>query len=270
MADQNFESGGEERAWDEYDWERFLQQQDRKTEKYMELLERYLDDPNRDQIIAREMGWHHLLDETGKDWTEDLDDLFTRQQARTSSQRIDAAKTADEDEDEDEDAFDKEEDEDDLDDEDLDDEDLDEDEDEDEADEDEDELEDRYGQHPLYQAASELNVYIDQLFDGQDPVAQHPAVARLTTSCTLANVKLAAALSDDDVDELGMTIAYLKRALKAITNALDATAVCRQEQLFDHEQTQDLRMRIFHVRDGIISLMGHYRNEWRKRHGHGC
>ena len=54
MAENYFESGGgEERVWDEYDWERFLQQQDRKTEKYMELLEKYLDDPNRDQIIAR-------------------------------------------------------------------------------------------------------------------------------------------------------------------------------------------------------------------------
>ena len=30
----------------------------------MELLERYIDDPNRDQIIAREMGWNHLLDKT--------------------------------------------------------------------------------------------------------------------------------------------------------------------------------------------------------------
>jgi hypothetical protein len=29
-----------EQIWDEYDWERFLQQQDRKTEQYMELLER--------------------------------------------------------------------------------------------------------------------------------------------------------------------------------------------------------------------------------------
>jgi hypothetical protein len=265
MADQNFESGGEERAWDEYDWERFLQQQDRKTEKYMELLEKYLDDPNRDQIIAREMGWHHLLDENGKDWSEDLDDLFARQHAETNGGRVSAAKAA---EDEDEDAFDKDEDEDNFDD-DLDDEDLDEDE-EPGDEEEEDELEDRYGQHPLYQAASALNVYIDQLFDEQDPAAQHPAVARLTTSCTLANVKLAAALSDDDVDELGMTIAYLKRALKAITNALDAATLCRQEQLFDHEQTQDLRMRIFHVRDGIVSLMGYYRNEWRKRHGHGC
>ena len=47
----------EREPWDEYDWERFLQQQDHKTEKYMELLEKYLDDPQRDEIIAREMGW---------------------------------------------------------------------------------------------------------------------------------------------------------------------------------------------------------------------
>ena len=48
-----------DRAWDEYEWERFLQQQDQKTEKYMELLEKYIDDPQRDEIVAREMGWCH-------------------------------------------------------------------------------------------------------------------------------------------------------------------------------------------------------------------
>ena len=128
----------------------------------------------------------------------------------------------DEDEDDledDEDNLEEDEDEDDLDDED---------EDTDEEEEDED-AENRHDRHPLYQAASALAVYVDQLFDENDPAAQHPAVARLTTSATLANVKLAAALTDDDVDELGMTIAYLKRALKAATNALDATAQCEQE-----------------------------------------
>src|SRR5215211_3726963 len=68
-----------ERNWDEYDWERFLQQQDRKTERYMELLDKYLDDPNRDQIIAREMGWYHLLDEDGKEWVEDVESQFTEE-----------------------------------------------------------------------------------------------------------------------------------------------------------------------------------------------
>src|SRR5271156_6620284 len=62
-----------ERVWDEYQWERFLQQQDRKTEHYMELLEKYMDHPDRDQIIAREMGWSHLLDGAEDDWLEEAD-----------------------------------------------------------------------------------------------------------------------------------------------------------------------------------------------------
>src|SRR6202161_844875 len=62
-----------ERVWREYQWERFLQQQDRKTEHYMELLEKYMDHPERDQIIAREMGWSHLLDGAEEDWIEETD-----------------------------------------------------------------------------------------------------------------------------------------------------------------------------------------------------
>ena len=66
--------GGSERVWDEYDWERFLQEQDQKTEKYMQLVETYLDDPQRDEIIAREMGWTQLLE--AKDWSAEVDALF--------------------------------------------------------------------------------------------------------------------------------------------------------------------------------------------------
>ena len=251
MADYSFESGGsEERVWDEYDWERFLQQQDRKTEKYMELLEKYLDDPNRDQIIAKEMGWNHLLDENGKDWSTNLDSLF---------------KAASNGDDENEDSEDEEENSEDEDD-DFDDEDegL---EDEDEDDEDEDEPASRYENHPLYQAADALAIHVDGMFDERDPVSQHPAVLRLNTSATLTNVKLAAALSDEEVDELGMTIAYLKRALKAVTSTLDAASQCQAEHLFDHERTRDLRARIFLVRDGVVTLMGQYRSEWRRRYG---
>src|SRR3954463_11809537 len=65
-----------DKVWDEHAWERFLQQQDRKTEQYKELLERFIDDPNRDQIIAREMGWNHLLDQEGQEWAEHVDSQF--------------------------------------------------------------------------------------------------------------------------------------------------------------------------------------------------
>jgi hypothetical protein len=262
MADNQFESGGEERVWDEYDWERFLQQQDRKTEKYMELLEKYLDDPNRDQIIAREMGWHHLLDENGKDWGANLDTLF--EPRREAVQGLEEEEEDDDDEEGDDEDLD-----DDDDDEDFDDDELDEESDDEDEEEAAEKVENRYDRHPLYRAASALAIYIDQLFNDQSPAAQHPAVVRLTTSATLANVKLAAALSDDDVDELGMSIAYLKRALKAITNALDATAQCEQARLLDEALAHELSGRVFQVRDGIISLMGIYRSEWRRRFGHG-
>src|SRR5437762_11979218 len=85
--------GESERMWDEYDWERFLQQQDQKTEQYMQLLETRLDDPQRDEIIAREMGWMQLLE--AKDWSAEVDALldgdgdegddFTIEQAASSA-----------------------------------------------------------------------------------------------------------------------------------------------------------------------------------------
>lgn len=46
-----------EEAWDEYQWERFLQQQDQRTEKYFGLLEQYSEHPDCDDLVAREMGW---------------------------------------------------------------------------------------------------------------------------------------------------------------------------------------------------------------------
>ena len=158
MADNHFESGGEERVWDEYDWERFLQQQDRKTEKYMELLEKYIDDPNRDQIIAREMGWHHSArrkrqglerqpghplcpagrrkHQQGRGRTRKRTTTSTRTRISTrtrSSRTSPTRKNSMPD-----------------------------------ADEEEDEPEDRYSQHPLYQAASALAVYVDRLFSDNE------------------------------------------------------------------------------------------------------
>ncbi len=46
-----------EEVWDEFQWERFLQRQDEKTEKYFGLMEKFGNDPDRDEIVAREMGW---------------------------------------------------------------------------------------------------------------------------------------------------------------------------------------------------------------------
>lgn len=210
MADFDHEPDG---AWDEYEWERFLQQQDHKTEKYMELLEKYLDDPNRDQIIAREMGWTQLLD--GKDWTSEVDALLDEESGEIPREGPDAT----------------------------------------------------FEEHALYRAAFALTVWIDKLFDDDSNLQNEPSAVKLATHAALASAKLAAALSGEDVDEIGMTIAYLKRALRAITLSMDgATALVAEKRISEHEHAV-LLQRLFQVRDGIITLIGDYRGEWRRRFG---
>ncbi|MEP6670869.1 MAG: hypothetical protein ABJF10_17050 [Chthoniobacter sp.] len=209
-----------DKIWDEYDWERFLQQQDRKTEKYMELLERYIDDPNRDQIIAREMGWNHLLDKDGREWVENVDSLF--------DEELEADAEGGEDDDK-------------------------------------EDAEDGFEVHPLYQASFALTVWIDQLFEEVKDLQNQPSAVKLSTNVAIASAKLAAALSDDDVDEIGMTIAYLKRALKAIMTAIEGAMQLRRDGAIDAERFGTLNQRLFQIRDGIIQLMGEFRTEWRRR-----
>jgi hypothetical protein len=211
--------GEPERMWDEYDWERFLQQQDGKTEKYMQLLETYLDDPRRDEIIAREMGWTQLLDE--KDWSAEVDALLD-ETAGEEEPEVDNAAASGE----------------------------------------------TFQEHDLYRAAFDLTLWIDQLFDQNATLQNEPAAVKLATHAALASAKLAAALSGDHLDEIGMTIAYLKRALKAITTSMTAAAQLRKNaKLISRPEYLVLKQRLFEVRDGIVSLMGEYRAEWRRRFG---
>lgn len=46
-----------DKQWDEFDYEKFMRECDARTDKYAELLDKYKDDPERDRIVAREMGW---------------------------------------------------------------------------------------------------------------------------------------------------------------------------------------------------------------------
>jgi len=192
--------GGSEQMWDEYDWERFLQQQDQKTEKYMQLLETYLDDPQRDEIIAREMGWTQLLDP--KDWSAEVDALLDEDVDDEDDFSMEKAARSGE----------------------------------------------TFEEHSLYRAAFALTIWIDQLFDQSASLQNEPTAVRLATHSALASAKLAAALSGDNVDEIGMTIAYLKRALKAVTISMDAAAQLRKlSDLISPAQHAVLQQRLFQV-----------------------
>ena len=201
----------EEPLWDEYQWERFFRQQDEKTERYMELMERYLDHPKRDEMIAKEMGW-------------DLGDpsAVLGQIEEPSDTELDAL----------------------------------------EAEEIEDE-EELIESHPLYRAAIELTLWVDDLLADHAALHGEPEADHLSSGCSLATAKVAAALSNSNDPEIGMTIAYLKRALKAIGETLDAATALTPR--FAPGTSTELRHRIFQVRDRIVTLMGTCRAQWRKR-----
>ena len=208
-------------VWDEYDWERFLQQQDRKTERYMELLERYSDDPQRDQIIAREMGWFHLMDKDGEEWAEHVDSLFDPDDCEEGDEGDEAGDLED----------------------------------------------DAFEVHPLYKMAFTVGARVERWVEDAGESGTLPDAAQLSTQMAVAGAKLAAGLGCDDLDELGMTIAYLKRALRALTVALEAAGRLNAEGHMLGLDHDEIRAGIFQVRDGVVELMGRHREEWRRRFG---
>ena len=211
-----------DKAWDEYDWERFLQEQERRTEKYMGLLEKFMDHPDRDAIIAREMGWTHLIGGETREWEDEVESSFED----VVSDDDEVAQPSGE------------------------------------------PMTFGFEKHPLYRETIAFSAELDEMFVRLDEkVREHPAAITLRDETTVTAAKLAAALNDDDVDELGRTIAYLKRGLRALTSALNAAAALSEGELLGDPQFEMLRGRIFSIRDGIVSRMGEYRSEFRRRCG---
>jgi hypothetical protein len=70
MAEQD----EDDRPWTEDQWRKFMLQSDVRAAKFGELLETLIDHPDRDEIIAREMGWDHMLEREGE--AAELDEDF--------------------------------------------------------------------------------------------------------------------------------------------------------------------------------------------------
>ncbi len=209
--DDDFSAG---EVWDEYAWERFLQEQDRNTEKYFGLLEKYMDHPDRDELIATEMGWEDTPE--GQE-IEEIADLLCEPSAESA--------------DEEDDSFDE------------------------------------FSRSPIYKDTLRLHRWINSWLDENEILRENPDAVELASRSAICGAKLAAALCGDDTTELGMTIAYLKRALKAANDALAAAERLKAAGYLTGRQAGSVRRMIFRVRDRVVCLMSDYRAEWRKRHG---
>lgn len=67
-----------EEPWDEHDFERFMRESDARTDKYIELLEKYGDSDEAEAKIAKEMGWDksdELTEEEAERQREWIDEM---------------------------------------------------------------------------------------------------------------------------------------------------------------------------------------------------
>lgn len=207
--------------WDEFRWERFLQEQERNTEKYFELMEKYLDDPDRDQKIAREMGWR--VEAEGEYWSE-MDELIAEEIAEEL-------------------ALGSEEDNDGL---------------------------GAYFQSPVYADVVQLHHFIEAWMEEVPDLQQNGLAVTVAAKAALCSAKLAAALSqeeDADETEIGMILAYLKRAMQAINEAVEAEWQLYRGGGLTEAKHEGLKTHIFRVRNQIVDLMREYRSEWQRRFG---
>jgi hypothetical protein len=258
----DFES---DEKWDEFRCEQLLRESDARTEKYGKLLEKYMDHPDREGIVAREMGWA-TIEEALRNEPEESSDANAG-----DAPPIDDDIFSDEDEDEEEDE--------------------DEDEakggasDQDEVDEDEDD-----------NLLAEMNDYedpepdparegIDWVHDHEERVV-HPIVKRSKTALyalfaelrerglernedpaleafvgpfTALSPKLAGALNAIaqgwHLPDPGFTIALLKRALVIHNEAIEGAAKLVGTHYLPPERLEWYRSELFGVREDILALI---------------
>ncbi len=222
---------GYEWEMDEFDWEKQLRESDAITDRYMQLMEKYLDHPDRERIIAREMGWN---------WPEDAMD-------EEEDDSIFAGFSDDQDDDDTEDnelpSLDP-----------------------NPLTEGRDWIRTRDGsvRHPLSHRA--ITVAIGMWHnckergltgEGADPDLHNMLFHAQTLGAKLAGT-LNALAYDSDPDG-GFIVACLKRALKIFEQAITSSSLVSQKALLPAPDLQRFRDDLFTIREKMLALMHHFR-----------
>jgi hypothetical protein len=209
---------------DEFEWEQSLRESDRLTDKYSSVFEKYANHPDKERLIAREMGWTWLedaldADERGAfdDEKRDMEEDVPPLEPNPFTEGIDWIRTE----------------------------------------------RDRIT-HPLSHKAFQVAIDLWRHCDGagllkdEDKEDVHDLVFHTQT----LSAKLAGALDGlayDRVVEGGFVVACLKRSLKHFDAAMSALDKVRRQVLIEPSRTAALLESLFEIREEILSLMQHYR-----------
>jgi len=217
-----------EEPWDEHDYEKFMKESDARTDKYMELLDKYGDSDEAEEKIAREMGW------VNDDQTEE-----EKEEEARRIKEINAACEAALDEPEPE---------------------------PDPHREGIDWIRTEHGdfRHPLqdrcHESAMKFWKKADEL--GLDKTADKD-LEEFIFEFQTTGAKLAGALNSiargGPAPDPGFTVAYLKRALDHLHKSQAGLEAVAPKKLLPGPVVAEARKELFELREGILRLMDEYR-----------
>jgi hypothetical protein len=216
-----------EEVWDEFQWERFLQKQDEKTKKYFGLLEKFENDPERDELIAEEMGWTEqnkwFMEDEFLDEISDMDEALEQELLEEEMNEEDAL-----DELESHPAF----------------------------------VEAMFMHRWMDEmAANDPSITEEPAFG---KLLTRFAVCSAKLAAAISNEE---EMDDEQNFEIGMIIAFLKRSLKAAHDCLQCIQALENSHAITVEEAGEARDSLFTMRNSIVDHMGEMRAEWKRRYG---
>jgi len=219
----------EDKPMDEFGYERLMRESDARTDKYLELLEKYKDRPDQEKIVAKEMGWEWLeealeANERGalpREEKTEVPDLVPN----PATEGIDWIR--------------------------VDDGGL------------------GGIRHPLSHRAFESSIEMWQFCEdrkllGDDGDAD---LFEMVSQFQTAGAKLAGALNslayddDDHSREGGFVVAALKRSLKYLHASIDASEKVATKNLLPPDKQRSFRDELFAIREETLALMQKYRDK---------
>jgi hypothetical protein len=223
---------GTEEEWNEFRCEELLRESDARGDKYRRLLEKYLDHPDADRIIAHEMGWRWIenaLDEKTQTPPahEDADKRTTIEDFPPTGIDEPAPEPSREGV---------------------------------------DWVRDEEGDivHPIEKRATDaLYALLDELRAAGNPEEHHRGLGEFVAHTMTLSAKLAGALGGlahgwND-GELGLTIASLKRALDVLHQSLAAAEALGADTPFPAARIAHFRGELFAIRQDVLALMAELR-----------
>ncbi len=214
-----------EEDWDEHDYEKFLKESDARTDKYMELLDKYGDSDEAEAKIAKEMGWDSSEGEQD-DERMDVEEINAICEASENEppsepdpqrEGIDWIR-----------------------------------------------LEDGDVRHPLQHRCFESAVKFSRQADklGVDKFADED-LARFIFEFQTTGAKLAGALNGlargNGLRDAAFTIAYLKRALDHLHKSQAGLEAVAAKRIMPEPNIAEARGELFEIREGILKLMDELR-----------